>query len=145
MANGQKKTIYSKNSPWEESAKVPLIISSPSQKSGHTEDQPVALIDIFPTLVDYCDLEGDHKLNTDGGALGGYSMKPLIEGSSKWKGPKGALTVVGNVGVKTGLNEQTFSYRTKRYRYILYPDGNEELYDHDSDPREWENIASSRK
>ena len=35
-------------------------------------------------------------------------MKPLIEGSSKWKGPKGALTIVGNVGVKTGLNEQHF-------------------------------------
>ena len=77
-----------------------FIISSPYQKSGRTEDQPVALIDIFPTLVDYCDLEGDHKLNADGGALGGYSMRPLIEGSSKWKGPKGALTIVGNVGVK---------------------------------------------
>ena len=84
---GEKNYLF-KNSPWEESAKVPLIISSPSQKSGRTEDQPVALIDIFPTLVDYCDLEGDHKLNTDGGALGGYSMKPLIEGSSKWKGPR---------------------------------------------------------
>ena len=141
---GEKNYLF-KNSPWEESAKVPLIISSPSQKNGRKEDQPVALIDIFPTLVDYCNLEGNHKLNANGGSLGGFSMKPLIEGNSKWEGPKGALTIVGNVGANTRLNEQTFSYRTKRYRYILYPDGNEELYDHDKDPREWENIADIKK
>ena len=32
--------------------------------------------------------------------------------------------------------------RSKRYRYIYYPDINlEELYDHQTDPNEWNNIA----
>ena len=28
-----------------------------------------------------------------------------------------------------------------RWRYIRYADGTEELYDHDSDPLEWKNLA----
>ena len=32
--------------------------------------------------------------------------------------------------------------RTERWRYIQYNDKTEELYDHDSDPYEWKNLAS---
>ena len=31
--------------------------------------------------------------------------------------------------------------RSERYRYIRYKDGSEELYDHKSDPNEWQNLA----
>ena len=42
----------------------------------------------------------------------------------------------------------TFGYenhavRTDRWRYIRYNDGEEELYDHESDPKEWHNLASN--
>jgi len=42
----------------------------------------------------------------------------------------------------------TFGYenhavRTDRWRYIRYNDGGEELYDHDADPNEWHNLATS--
>ena len=42
----------------------------------------------------------------------------------------------------------TFGYekhaiRTDRWRYIRYNNGGEELYDHDSDPNEWKNLASN--
>ena len=72
-----KKLVYSKIHLGKKVLRYLLLLVVPLKKSGRTDDQPVALIDIFPTLVDYCDLEGDHKLNTDGGALGGYSMKSL--------------------------------------------------------------------
>ena len=36
---------------------------------------------------------------------------------------------------------QHWSVRTKRWRYILYNNGAEELYDHDKDPYEWTNLA----
>lgn len=32
--------------------------------------------------------------------------------------------------------------RTARWRYIRYADGTEELYDHERDPHEWNNLAS---
>ena len=41
------------------------------------------------------------------------------------------------------LGNQHWTIRTKRWRYIRYNDGAEELYDHDNDPREWTNLADS--
>jgi choline-sulfatase len=32
--------------------------------------------------------------------------------------------------------------RTERHRYIRYSEGSEELYDHQTDPHEWTNLAS---
>lgn len=32
--------------------------------------------------------------------------------------------------------------RDQRYRYIRYHDGGEELYDHSTDPLEWNNLAA---
>ena len=36
-----------------------------------------------------------------------------------------------------------YALQNERYRYIIYEDGSEELYDHHSDPNEWHNIASN--
>jgi hypothetical protein len=41
------------------------------------------------------------------------------------------------------LEKQHWTLRTRRWRYIHYNDGVEELYDHENDPREWTNLASS--
>jgi Domain of unknown function (DUF4976) len=47
--------------------------------------------------------------------------------------------------VKDSVNGKpydAYTIRTKRYRYIYYPpSGLEELYDHDTDRNEWNNIA----
>ena len=105
------------------------------------------MIDLYPTLIDYCGLKGNHKINNEGGDLGGFSLRPFIENpkTKDWKGPNGALTLVGNYGNKIPLEEQNFSYRTIDYRYIKYSNGKEELYNHNEDPYEWKNIASDKK
>ena len=35
--------------------------------------------------------------------------------------------------------------RSDRWRYIRYADGSEELYDHDTDPNEWINLAADER
>ena len=47
-------------------------------------------------------------------------------------------------GQKTGNDpaRQHWSVRTRRWRYILYNNGSEELYDHDADPYEWTNLCN---
>lgn len=142
---GEKDYLF-KNSPWEESARIPLIVKIPGENSGGQVSHPVSLIDLFPTLVDYCDLKGSNKLNAKGGDLGGHSLRAFMENpfSKEWSGPAGALTLVGNYGKDIPLANQNFSYRTKDFRYIKYGNGAEELYDHNNDPYEWINLASQK-
>ncbi|WP_242091723.1 sulfatase [Aestuariivivens sediminicola] len=138
---GEKEYLF-KNSPWEESMRIPLVIKTPDCKENFQVEHPVSLIDLYPTLKDYCNLKGSNKLDDLGGDLGGFSLKPFIDGKEEnWKGPKGALSVVGNFGVDIPTEKQNFSYRTQNWRYIRYGNGQEELYDHKNDPYEWENLA----
>lgn len=141
---GEKQYLF-KNSPWEESARIPIIMKVPNAKCGLKVEQPVSLIDLYPTLADYCNLIGDTKINAKGGNLGGFSLKPLIEETGNWEGPNGALTVVGNFGVNVPTKRQNFSYRTKDWRYIRYGNGQEELYNHITDGYEWNNLATEKK
>lgn len=139
---GEKDYLF-KNSPWEESARIPMIIKTPKANAGLKVEQPVSLIDIFPTLMELCYLQGDYKKNKKGENIGGYSLKPLLDKNhKKWKGPNGALTVVGNYGVEIPTEKQNFSYRTKNWRYILYSNGKEELYNHKIDSYEINNLAN---
>jgi len=143
---GEKDYLF-KNSPWEESARVPLIIRNGNSTITGKVAHPVSLIDIYPTLIDLCALEGDNKLNEQGCELGGFSLRPFLENpkTNNWEGPNGALTLVGNYGKTIPTEKQNFSYRTVNFRYILYSNDKEELYDHKNDPYEWKNVAEEKK
>ena len=55
--NGEKDYLY-KNSLWQESTRVPLIVRAPAVTTQGGEcNEPVSLIDLFPTLVDLCGLK----------------------------------------------------------------------------------------
>ena len=43
------------------------------------------------------------------------------------------------------MRRQNYTLRTRDYRYILYNNGSEELYDHHNDPKEWNNLSSKKK
>jgi len=106
----------------------------------------VSLIDIYPTLVDLCALKGDTRRSEKGAHLEGHSLRPLLADpkSGTWTGPDVALSVVYAGGAsKNAVEAQYYSVRSDRWRYILYPDGKEELYDHAADPREWTNLAAA--
>ena len=161
---GQKEYLY-KNSPWEESTKIPLIIKTPQKQTGDVLE-PVSLIDIYPTFVDLCNLQktsSESDLELDGNTLYPLLKKP---NSKSWAGSDGALTLLG-VGINKPINglavnknksapwhieilkdldssyieKQNYTIRTRKYRYILYKDGSEELYNHDNDPKEWNNLS----
>jgi iduronate 2-sulfatase len=145
---GEKDYLF-KNSLWEESTRVPLIIRAPGvAEPGGIAEHPVSLIDIYPTLVDLCGLQGDTRKNNKGAKLDGYSLRPfLIEPKSMtWDGPDAALTMI-YAGNKTGNDptKQHWSVRIRRWRYILYNNGSEELYDHDADPYEWINLCGDSR
>lgn len=169
---GEKDYLY-KNSPWEESTHIPFIIRAPGESiAGSMVDHPVALIDIYPTLVDMCSLKGSTKKTESAPAIEGFSLRQFLKNPAfqEWKGPDGALTVTGvginhpieGIGINKNKNalwhikiikdldgsfvmKQNYSYRTKNWRYIRYRNGKEELYDHRNDPYEWTNLALDEK
>ena len=66
---GEKDFLF-KNSLWEESARIPMIIRAPGvSKAGTKAEHPVSLIDLYPTLVDLCELKGDTRKNDQGANL----------------------------------------------------------------------------
>lgn len=123
MHIGEKEN-WEKFTLWEESCRVPLFVVAP----GHTQpgsrcSRPVTLTDVYPTL---CDLAG---LPTPG-HLEGQSFLSLLHD------PQGLREQPGITS-----NSKGDSFRTDDWRYIRYQSGIEELYDHRSDPGEYDNVA----
>ena len=145
---GEKDVLF-KHTLWEESTRIPFIFKVPGLTlPGTTCAKPVSLIDIYPTLVDLCNLEGSNMKSEEGAPLDGYSLKPLLTNPStdQWSGSEVALSTILSDRVKEGQNipmnaeDQHFSVRSLHWRYSLANDGTEELYDHRSDPNEWINL-----
>lgn len=141
--NGEKDYLY-KNSLWQESTRIPLIIRAPgvSQKSNKCA-KPVSLIDLFPTLIDLCDLPSNTMKNDKGRPLDGFSLKPLLTAPAKgsWDGPDYAITALYKWAKYYDPASQNYSLRFKNWRYVRYENGNEELYHTAKDDHEWNNLA----
>jgi len=119
-----EKLHWRKFALWEESTRVPFIIVAPNFKPG-TSSRPVNLIDIYPTLIELAGLRQKKGLD-------GQSLLPLLE-SPETDWPFASITT---------LDKGNHSVRNHRWRYIRYGDGSEELYDHDVDENEWNNLAN---
>lgn len=138
---GEHGGLWHKLSLFEECARIPLIVVAPGYKAG-TSLRLVESIDLYPTLVDLCGL----PLPSD---LEGTSFKRLlIDPTQPWK--SSVFTVVSRPRAKLQPGEPQFgdinslgkTVFDSRWRYTVWPDGREELYDHHSDPLEYENVAA---
>jgi arylsulfatase A-like enzyme len=122
---GERET-WEKFTLWEESTRVPLIIASPGLTSpGSRCVRPVSLLDLYPTLLDFCGLAPPPQ------RLEGVSLMPLLRDPAA---PRTAAAV-------TTHEDGNHAVRSERWRYIRYRDGSEELYDHQTDPNEQNNLA----
>ncbi|MFC1782662.1 sulfatase-like hydrolase/transferase [Planctomycetota bacterium] len=128
-----EKEHWRKFALWENVAKTVMMMKVPpgvaglpsGSKAGVRCDRITSLMDIFPTLVDLCQLPPKSDLD-------GRSLVPLLKDpKTPWDYP--AITTYD-------FNE--FSIRTEDFRYIHYIDDSEELYNHRTDPEEWTNVAS---
>jgi len=139
---GEKDYLY-KNSLWQESTRVPLVIRAPGVTKAGASNLPVSLVDIYPTLIDLCGLPSNTVKNDKGRPLDGYSLKPLLADpeSKKWDGPDAALTALFKWAKYYDPAYQSYSFRYSDWRYIRYQNGKEELYHTANDPHEWSNLA----
>ena len=101
---------FSKFTLFEQVAGVPLIVADPAHRVGRVVKDPVALLDIGPTVLDYAGLPKP-------AGFVGRSLLPCLAGEGDAK--RAVLTVWhGSAAIRKG-----------RYRYIRYEDGSTQLFD----------------
>ena len=104
-----------------------MIVAGPDVPQGETRQQTVGLVDIYPTLLELAGLPAN-PVNE------GHSLAPILRDAgmvwdhpaiSQWRRSRG---------------DQAIQFGP--WRYSLYGDGSEELYNHETDPNEWTNLAA---
>src|SRR3954452_13816193 len=136
---GQHRVTGDKFLPYEESARIPLILRGPGVPAGETVQGQVANIDFAPTLVDAAKARA-------GRVMDGVSLWPTIRNPRKRPNRAfelEALTALfrGNVP-NNGWDRPYKGVRTDRYTYAVYTEtGEEELYDRHKDPYQLSNVA----
>ena len=126
--------LWQKQSLFERSARVPLIISAPGKAGNGRRTLALAeLVDLYPTLADIVGLAAPTY-------LGGTSLAPVLAD------PARTVKDAAFTQVRRGeLNG--YSVRTDRWRYTSWDEGRqgEQLYDMVADPGEATNLASDPK
>lgn len=119
--------VWGKHTIFERSLKSVFILRVPGKAKGKTVDKIVSSIDIYPTLMELCDVK--MPCETDGRSLVPLLDNPLLD---SWE------------NISFGYFRNGISLRTERYRLTKYFRVQEpviELYDHRVDPNESRNIA----
>ncbi|MDA7896497.1 sulfatase [Akkermansiaceae bacterium] len=124
-----EKDHWQKGTLWEEATNSMLMCRVPGMtKPGGSTKACVSLQDLYPTLLDLCQMPKPEHVD-------GKSLAPLLKNpQANWES-----TAISY------LYDRYASIRTEQFRYIRYQDGQQELYDHKKDPHEWKNEADNPK
>lgn len=124
--------FWAKNTLFEESAGIPLILAGPDVPEGRVVTDPVSLVDVFPTVLECVGIDS-RKNDAD---LPGSS---LLTGASEGAMPK--RTVLSEYHA-TSSPSGSFMIRHGRFKYIHYVGYEPMLFDLENDPQERFNLAS---
>lgn len=121
-----EKQHWRKFALWEEATRTVLSITVPGTTPADARcTAPVDYMSVYPTVCEIAGLPVPEHAK-------GPSLMPLLEDpKAEWNHLAVCTHGRGNHGV-----------RGERYRYIRYANGDEELYDHQTDPMEYENLAA---
>lgn len=118
---------YQKRTLFEHSARVPLIVRAPGvTPAGERSTSLVEMIDFYQTLTDLAGIPAPPEY------VLGRTMRPVLENPQQSFRPDALMR-----------HEFGYSLRTSQYRYMLWDDGEIELYDHRHDAAEMNNLAAA--
>jgi choline-sulfatase len=124
-----EKGMVQKRSFYEWSARIPLIMHFPrNEYAGIKVDAPVSLIDVMPTLLDIAGVEDRQPYD-------GQSLMGLIDGTDTEE--RVAFAEI----YSEGIHGPCLMVRKDRYKYIYVHERDEQLFDLEADPGEWNNLS----
>jgi iduronate 2-sulfatase len=115
--------FWQKSNLHEEVLRVPLIMSVPGMKTGRSKSI-VELVDMYPTLSELAGLKIPAEVQ-------GTSLLPIL------KDPQ-ATVKAGALSFNKG-----YSLRQRDWHYMRYNDKTRELYDMNTDPQQFHNLAGN--
>ena len=123
--------VWGKHTIFERALKSAFIIKVPNSSSGgKTVDKVVSSVDLYPTLMELCQVEMPYQ--TDGKSLVPIMKNPLFQ---TWEDASYGY-------FRNGISLRTWRYRLTKYFREQKP--LIELYDHQSDPDETINIVTEK-
>ncbi len=120
-----EKGQWGKHTLWQETTHVPFIVAGSDVAVNTKVETTVGLIDLYPTLIELCNLPVQHQM--DGVSLASILKSPELAEERDLFIPyheRGSYAVVNS-----------------NYRYIHYKGVGEEFYNLQDDPNEWYNLA----
>ena len=129
---GEHEGLWKKETLFNESLHVPLIICVPGKAAGNCS-RLVENIDIYPTLAELCGLALPAGIE-------GSSFAPLLDDLAQpWK--RAVFSQVRRSKNQASINCRALY--TEQYHYNFWDSGEEELYDRATDPHEYTNLAGN--
>jgi len=133
--------LWQKGDLFEGSARVPMVVVEPGSKSaGKSTKFVTEMVDLYPTVCELCGVSKPSHLS-------GRSLIPVLRDPAR-KSDRPAFTVARSMAGRVhrefrGKRIIGHTIRTGRYRYTEWAGGKfgVELYDYQSDPREFTNLA----
>ncbi|NND76873.1 MAG: sulfatase-like hydrolase/transferase [Flavobacteriales bacterium] len=137
---GEYARITNKNGLRSPSTKIPLMIYGPDIPQNQVVNEPVSLIDLYPTI--------EHiALDQVSDGLDGNSVLPLVDsGSGTWNGNNFVIQEITTreeipYGTPANNDHQHYSIYNGTFRFNLFNSGEEEFFDLIMDPEERVNQA----
>ncbi|HSX67217.1 sulfatase [Nocardioides sp.] len=134
---GEHRRLDGKNSPYEPSYKVPLLMAGPGIPEG-SRVAPATTVDLSATVAEWA---GTRLPYADGRSLAadiatsrGWTRVTMFEAGN------GSSTLVNEA---FGRGRAVMGIRTARYAFFRYARGAVELYDMVKDPNQLRNVAGS--
>jgi len=119
--------LMGKQSLYDHSVRVPLIMAGPNIPSGETKSSLVYLLDIFPTLTELCGLPLPESVE-------GKSLVPVLKGDDE--SARSSLYLAYGDSIR-GVTKNHF-------KLIEYACGDTQLFSLGEDPLEVQNLAEER-
>jgi choline-sulfatase len=126
---GERGMFY-KQSFFEPSVRVPLIVSAPGRFAARRVAAPMSLVDLLPTFIDLAGADVAWPEPIDGA-----SLLPLLEGEAA------PLRPVISEYTDMGVIEPCRMVREGRWKYLYTHRHPAQLFDLENDPRELSNRA----
>jgi arylsulfatase A-like enzyme len=154
---GEHRLLAGKNTPFEEDIRVPLLVRGPGIKAGTVIEELTSNIDLAQTFSELASVVPPDFVD-------GRSLVPLLKNKtiSSWRkgllirreasidetvwlspipafGPQGEIEPIDSI-YDSKAGGQFIALRTNEFIYVVFKNGDRELYDLVNDPYQLENI-----